>query len=444
MRTVSLTCEPAARSALRRTTVTDQGFAEWVRDHAMTIDSLAPQAPTSDLEPVREVIRDAQVVAIGENAHHVREFYLLRHRLLRFLVERCGFTVYAFEASFTEAHAIDDWVQGGPGTVKEVAAAGASAGGLGECQEMYDLLTWMREHNQTSAPRLRFAGTIVASRLPALEKVAAYLRWADPDALPLLEQIINLSRTFHHSSAFKAFQRYTLLDPATQDSLTAGVSRLLARMETMSGYQRSQRRGQQHSAALHHLRGVWHGDHSLRDIAGRGIPVGSASTDAFLAESVLRLLREGTADTRIVLTVHNTHIRKTPIAHEGAFGLFPAGYHLAQELGENYVAIAATSNSGRTARVVPDPQHPRGFVVREFPQPPLVDGSVEAAFTAHAPALVDLRAARPFVCDADSFQRMRMENYITDVEVFDAYDAIVNIPHTSCTDYAEQPPSQGS
>jgi erythromycin esterase len=33
------------------------------------------------------------VVGIGESAHYVREFYLLRHRLLRFLVQRCGFTV---------------------------------------------------------------------------------------------------------------------------------------------------------------------------------------------------------------------------------------------------------------------------------------------------------------------------------------------------------------
>jgi erythromycin esterase len=33
------------------------------------------------------------VVGIGESAHYVREFYLLRHRLLRFLVQWCGFTV---------------------------------------------------------------------------------------------------------------------------------------------------------------------------------------------------------------------------------------------------------------------------------------------------------------------------------------------------------------
>jgi erythromycin esterase len=79
-------------------------FADWVRDHAIVADALDPQAPLDDLEPLRALIGDARVVAIGESAHYMREFYLLR-----FLAERCGFTVYALEAPFTAAHAIDAW-----------------------------------------------------------------------------------------------------------------------------------------------------------------------------------------------------------------------------------------------------------------------------------------------------------------------------------------------
>jgi hypothetical protein len=45
-----------------------------------------------------------------------------------------------------------------------------------------------------------------------------------------------------------------------------------------------------------------------------------------------------------------------------------------------------------------------------------------------------LRAARPLVHDLETFQRMRMENYFMDVPVFDAFDAIASIPHTSCTE----------
>jgi erythromycin esterase len=418
-------------------------FADWLRQHAITTDSLDPRAPLDDLEPLREVIGTARVVAIGENAHHVREFYLLRHRLLRFLVERCGFTALAFEAPFTEAHAIDAWTQGGPGTVQDVAAAGAGAGSLGRCAEMYDLLAWMRDHNRGATTPLRFAGTIISSRLPALAAVADYLREADPDAMPLLEQTRTLAEDFHHTSIFKVLQQYTALDHAGQDAMTASVSRLLGRMETMAAYQRSQGREREHATALQHLRGVWYGDHSLRDFAGRGIPAGSAASDAYLAETVLRLLDDGPADGRILLAVHNCHIRKTMVAHEGAFGLFPAGYHLAHALGDDYLAIAATSGGGRTAQVRPEPGHPLGFQVHDHPQPPLTSTSVESAFATESPlTIADLHTARPASTDSETFQHMRMEHYLTEVDVFNAYDAIAHIPRTTCTDYVTtQPPS---
>jgi erythromycin esterase len=414
-------------------------FAEWVADHAITIDSLDPRSPLDDLEPLGELIGDARVVGIGESAHYVREFYLLRHRLLRFLVERCGFTVYAPEAPFSQAHAIDAWIQGGPGTVEEVAVAGVAID-LGRCREFHDQLAWMRTYNRTAPRRLRLVGTDVpgsgGSPLPALEAVTAYLRAADPDALPLAEQAIALVGRYHDPATFTALGRYATMDSATQDGMTATVSRLLARMEAMAAWQTSHRRGREHATALWHLRGVWHLDHLHRDVAGRGLAVADASRDSFMAESVLRLLEDGPPELRVVVASHNIHLQKTPIAGDGAFGHFPQGYHLAQALGDDYLAIAATSTGGRTAQIQPDPEHPLGFRVDDLPLPPAADGSVEAAVATQASLTVaDLRAARAAVGDADSFRRLRMEGYFTDVPVFDAFDAVASIPHTSCTEY---------
>ena len=132
-------------------------FEHWIHDHAHTIDALDPQATLDHFEPLSEMIGKARVVAIGESAHYVREFYRLRHSLFRFLVERCGFTVYVMEAPYTEAQITDKWVQGGPGTVAEVAAAGM-AFNMGRRREMYHQLAWMRAHNHEADTPLHFAG----------------------------------------------------------------------------------------------------------------------------------------------------------------------------------------------------------------------------------------------------------------------------------------------
>src|SRR4051812_33865703 len=106
------------------------------RRSAVALDVLALDAPLDDLEHLGELVGDARVVALGESAHRVPEFYQARHRMMRFLVERCGFTVYALEAPFTEAHALDAWVAGGDGQVDDIAAAGI-AFSLGDLPEVH-------------------------------------------------------------------------------------------------------------------------------------------------------------------------------------------------------------------------------------------------------------------------------------------------------------------
>jgi erythromycin esterase len=413
-------------------------LAAWIGDHAVTADTLDPDGSLDELEPLREVVGDARVVAIGESAHHVREFYLLRHRLLRFLVERCGFSVYAFETPLLESRAMDAWIQGGPGTVDDVTAITGT--GLARCQEMYRTLTWMRAHNHHAARPLRFAGVLAGtgggSLTGELSEVATYLRHNDPDALPLLTQAIDVATTYPDVSIVKTLAAYSAMDAPTRDAMTASLSRLLSRMDSMGARQRDHGRAREHAAALAHLRRAWHLDHFTRDLTGHGLPLGTTSLDAAMAETVLRLLEEGDPDTRIVLGLHNVHIRRIPSTNDGPTGLFPAGYHLAEALGDDYLAIAATSGRGRTARGQLDPRQPTGFEFRDLPLPAPPEGSIETAFTTRAPlTIADLRAARTEVADADSFARLRMESYFADTPVFDSFDAIAHLPHTSTTAY---------
>jgi erythromycin esterase len=375
-------------------------------------------------------------------AHYVRDFTLLRHALLRFLVERCGFTTYALEAPFTEAHAMGAWIEGGPGEVADVAATGMAID-LGLSHDLHDQLRWMRDRNQTGGPRVRLVGIDVpgsgGSSVPALEEVAAHLRTADPDALPLVDEARDHARGHHDAATFAVLQQYASRDKASQDALTAALSRLLARMESISGSQRIAGRGQAHSRALHHLRGAWHVDHLHRDVAGRGLPVAPASRDVFMAESVLRLLDEGPFDSRIVVAAHNVHIQKVPITGD-TLGRFPLGHHLANALGDSYVAIGVTCLEGDTAQVRPDPAVPRGFAIDALPLAYPASGSIESAFDhTSGVTIADVRAARPAVADASLFQRIRMEGYFLDVPVLDAFDAVAAIRRTTVDDHVTDP-----
>ncbi len=156
---------------------------------------LDPDCPLDDLEPLREIIGGARVVAIGENSHFITEFEQMRRRILRFLVERCGFTVLAFEYGFSEGFPLDAWAQGA-GTDDELAGhlAGTIPVGVGEP------LRWIRRHNATAATPVRFAGIDIpaagGSLLPALGPVGDYLREVDPQMLPAVETATRIAASF--------------------------------------------------------------------------------------------------------------------------------------------------------------------------------------------------------------------------------------------------------
>jgi erythromycin esterase len=108
----------------------------------MPIDSISSQSGFEDLRPLQSTILNARIVAMGEATHGTHEFFQLKHRMLEFLVERMGFTVFGIEANWPESLAINDYVLNGNGDPAEALA------GLyfwtWNTKEVLDMIQWMR------------------------------------------------------------------------------------------------------------------------------------------------------------------------------------------------------------------------------------------------------------------------------------------------------------
>ncbi|MEV4551499.1 erythromycin esterase family protein [Nonomuraea wenchangensis] len=287
-------------------------FTGWLRDHAAPLTHLDPEAPLDDLEPLRDLIGDARVVAIGEHSHFIDEFIRLRRRLLRFLVERCGLTVLAFEYGFP----LDAWAQG-QGTDDDLSAQLATAIPVG----VEEPLRWIRRHNATAPRPVRFAGIDIpaagGSLLPALTPVADYLRDIDPETLPAIEQAMRIAASFAGTSAASAAPAWARLPAADQDALTAALTRLLIRFRAVEPLYVSRGDRRDYDLALRRLEGACQADYGFRAMAGlfagNGLTADTSARDVYMAESVLWHLERSGPGSRIVLAAHNAHIQKAPI-----------------------------------------------------------------------------------------------------------------------------------
>ncbi|MGY1640809.1 erythromycin esterase family protein [Geodermatophilus sp. SYSU D00703] len=173
------------------------------------LTGLDPDAPLDDLEPLRDVIGSARVVALSENAHFTSEFARLRHRVLRFLVERYGFTVLAYESGFSEGFALDEWLQGQrPDDELPRLAEECIPSGTARPAGVRAMFRWLRTH----APAVRFTGIDVPSAagslLPSLHPLAGYLDTVDPDARQMLDPAVEIATGIAGTTQAQAARGY--------------------------------------------------------------------------------------------------------------------------------------------------------------------------------------------------------------------------------------------
>ncbi|MCC6676782.1 MAG: erythromycin esterase family protein [Phycisphaerales bacterium] len=161
----------------------------WLRDHAVKLDTVEAGNGFKDLQPLKAMIGDAQVVGLGEGTHGTREFFRAKHRLLEFLVEEMGFSIFSIEANMPEAYALNGYVMGGEGEVEKLI--GGMYFWTWNTEDVRDMVEWMRAWNAEqkkagSGRRVQFTGFDMQTERVALEVATDFLREHDR---ALLEQL---------------------------------------------------------------------------------------------------------------------------------------------------------------------------------------------------------------------------------------------------------------
>lgn len=162
-------------------------FVDWAKHHAFSLENSDSATNTNDLEPLKKMIGNARVVALGEPAHGFHEPLAFRNRMFRYLVENCGFTTIILEANFSQSHYAASYINGGNVTVEEAAQKLTIGKPI---RENIELLQWMKKYNTDELHhyKLKFYGmdmeiqgfpgdTIPAH--PAIDEALKYLNSVD-------------------------------------------------------------------------------------------------------------------------------------------------------------------------------------------------------------------------------------------------------------------------
>jgi erythromycin esterase-like protein len=154
-----------------------ESHVDWIRDHALAINTVKAGSPFDDLQPLKAVIGDARIVSLGESTHGSREIFQMKHRLFEFLASEMGFTIFSIEANLPEAYRLNDYVLHGKGNPDQLI--GGMYFWTWNTREVKELVEWMRRFNQSEKGRVEFTGFDMQTPDVAMEEVLRFLKQVD-------------------------------------------------------------------------------------------------------------------------------------------------------------------------------------------------------------------------------------------------------------------------
>ncbi|MET1115760.1 MAG: erythromycin esterase family protein [Comamonas sp.] len=145
---------------------------------------------SADLAALLDRIGDARIVLLGEATHGTSEFYRMRERISRQLIERKGFKFIAIEGDWPDAARIDRYVRHAGHRAAQWSTFARFPRWMWRNQEVSSFVDWLRAHNggRRECDRVAFHGLDLYSLHQSMRAVVGYLEAVDPPMAQLARQ----------------------------------------------------------------------------------------------------------------------------------------------------------------------------------------------------------------------------------------------------------------
>jgi protein-L-isoaspartate(D-aspartate) O-methyltransferase len=300
---------------------------------------------TAELEPLLRRIGDARVVLLGEATHGTSEFYRMRERISRELIERKGFSFIAIEGDWPDAARVDHYVRHAEYPPSEWTAFARFPLWMWRNEEVASFIEWLRTRNAgvESAKRVSFHGLDLYSLNNSIRSVLEYLDDVDP------------------STARVARQRYGCLMPWQADPATYGhaaltgtyqscerevVNMLRDLMDKHRAY--AEHDGERFLDAVQNARLVANAERYYR-IMYYGSRASWNLRDGHMFDTLKTLLAFHGAASKAIVWAHNSHVGDSAATEMAARGEYNIGNLCREEFGDAAYTVGFGTDHGFVA-----------------------------------------------------------------------------------------------
>ncbi|MGA2708224.1 MAG: protein-L-isoaspartate(D-aspartate) O-methyltransferase [Steroidobacteraceae bacterium] len=303
-----------------------------------TIDS-------ANLEPMMRRIGDARVVLLGEATHGTSEFYLMRERISRELIERKGFSFIAIEGDWPDAARIDHYVRHSKVPPSEWTAFARFPVWMWRNREVREFVDWLRTYNAGIKPggRVAFHGLDLYSLYNSIRSVLDYLDSVDPHTAEVARRRYGCLTPWQSDPAVYGQATLTGKYHSCEREVTSMLTELMKKRQAYAEHD-----GERFLDAMQNARLVANAERYYRTMY-----YGSRSSwnlrDSHMFETLKNLLSYHGSQSRGIVWAHNSHVGDSAATEMSARNEYNIGHLCRQEFGNASYTIGFGTNSGTVA-----------------------------------------------------------------------------------------------
>jgi erythromycin esterase len=373
----------------------------WLKQHAVPLRSIDPaDEDFSDLEPLRAAIGDARIVQLGEQSHGDGATFHAKARLIKFLHQKMGFDILAFESGLYDCRKAWELLKAGTDPFEAVPSG---VFGIWTASEQFQpVIEYLGNVAKSDRP-LELAGfdcqfTDSASRTHLNTDIAKVLDALGPQAITAETR----AAFFEALTAMK--QRQPAL-PSVLEMVAKSLKIAKANTEALDKEQKALAALGQALVAAQPSGAISAADlafwrqyieslqaESLKQWYMQTVPKqGGNARDAQMAKNLVWLAREAYPKRKIIVWAASFHLARNATSIQFSNGVTPyrdtptMGHGVWKELGETTYTLGFVAAEGQFGRFGAAPTNLR----------PLERGSLEDLFAAAGfdNAILDFRKA---------------------------------------------------
>lgn len=300
---------------------------------------------SADLEPLLNRIGDAKVVLLGEATHGTSEFYRMRHRITRALMEKKDFSIVAIEGDWPDAARIDHYIRHMEYPPSEWRAFARFPVWMWRNTDVQHFVHWLREHNAAipSKERAAFYGLDLYSLYDSINVILRYLDEVDPKAAKIARERYGCLTPWQSDPATYGHAALTGSYPTCEQAVSQMLQDLLEKRRAYAEHD-----GERFLDAVQNARLVANAERYYRTMY-YGSRASWNLRDTHMFETLKALLDFNGPRSKAIVWAHNSHVGDSEATEMSARGEFNIGRLCRKEFGAACYAIGFGCDRGTVA-----------------------------------------------------------------------------------------------